>query len=108
MIILSPICRELEEFIPHPYYFLQMEAEKKKQKIDHKEGMWKNGKPPIVPGECVFVALFSTEGRCRSKNSEGCGGMRRGVRMIESRLQKKQENGSHFGPLVRVRNALYS
>eukprot|EP00534_Pseudo-nitzschia_fraudulenta_P004311 CAMPEP_0201120504 /NCGR_PEP_ID=MMETSP0850-20130426/4560_1 /ASSEMBLY_ACC=CAM_ASM_000622 /TAXON_ID=183588 /ORGANISM="Pseudo-nitzschia fraudulenta, Strain WWA7" /LENGTH=435 /DNA_ID=CAMNT_0047386677 /DNA_START=463 /DNA_END=1770 /DNA_ORIENTATION=+ len=49
MIILSPICRELEEFIPHPYYFLQMEAEKKKQKIDHKEGMWKNGKPPIVP-----------------------------------------------------------
>jgi len=64
MIILSPICKELVDFCPFPYYFLQMKSKatqqqkkltKKKQKrIDHRSGMWKNGKPPIVPGKCLF------------------------------------------------------
>lgn len=49
MIVLSPICKELEEFAPLPYYFLQMEAEKKKQKLDPDQAMSTNEKG--VPGE---------------------------------------------------------
>ena len=59
MIILSPICNELDDFSPFPYYYLQMKAtEKKKQKIDHKSGMWKNGKAPIVPGKFKLVSFI--------------------------------------------------
>jgi hypothetical protein len=49
MIVLSPICKELEEFSPLPYYFLQMEAEKKKPKLDPEQAMSTNEKG--VPGE---------------------------------------------------------